>query len=179
MTTLLRLFASNCVGAEAKKPQLKVPSGHWPEKATRSGAVGPAVAPGSMKLSVSMNSRPSEAVEPSGHVNEIDHVAWARCSVKGLAAGAKAGTSSAVRATSAGARKRSRARMGELLSGPQPSRLACSGATDFGRTTSLSAPAMQLSQDRRARPLLRLLGPVARDVAAQRRRRRRRRRAGG
>src|SRR4051794_10830182 len=171
MTTLLRLFASNWVGAEAKKPQLKVPSGHCPEKATRSGAVGPAVAPGSMKLSVSMNSRPSDAVVPSGHVNEVDHVAWARCSVNGVAAGAAAGTSSAAEATSAGVRGRSEGRMTNSFTGFQHSRPARPRATDFGRTTLLPATAVQPAQRRRARARLRVARPVARDgVAPQRRR---------
>jgi predicted transposase YbfD/YdcC len=83
---------SNCVGAARTKPQLKVPSGHWPTNATLRGGLGSGVVPAPMKLSVSTSRRPSAAVEPSGHWNGVDQRAEAICSVKPFAADAAAGT---------------------------------------------------------------------------------------
>src|SRR5262245_12375175 len=97
--TFLR-SGSNCVGAGCTKPQLKVPSGHWPTKPTLRGGLGSGVVPASMKLSVSTISRPSAAVVPSGHWNEIDQRAEATCSVKPFAAHATVGTTSTARAAS-------------------------------------------------------------------------------
>src|SRR5262249_36683425 len=99
--TLLR-FGSNCVGAAWKKPQLKVPSGHWPENPIRRGGLGAGVVPASMKLSVSTIMRPPWAVEPSGHWNGIKHRAEALCSVKPFAAHAITGRTSKARAESRG-----------------------------------------------------------------------------
>ena len=42
--TFLR-FGSNCVGAGRVKPQLKVPSGHWPVNPTLRGGLGSASSP--------------------------------------------------------------------------------------------------------------------------------------
>src|SRR5689334_2012875 len=53
-----------------------------------------------MKLSVSTIMRPSTAVEPSGHWNEIDQRAEATCSWKPFAAHATPGTTSSARAAS-------------------------------------------------------------------------------
>src|SRR5215218_3187060 len=97
--TVLR-SASNRVGAGRTKPQLNVPSGHWPTKPTLRGGSGFGIVPASMKLSVSTISRPSPAVEPSGHGNGVDQRAEAICSVKPVAADATAGASSDPRATS-------------------------------------------------------------------------------
>src|SRR3954447_832303 len=91
---------SNCVGAARVKPQLKVPSGHWPTNPTLRGGLGSGVVPASMKLSVSTISRPSAAVEPSGHWNGINQRAEATCSVKPFAADATAGTTSNAKAAS-------------------------------------------------------------------------------
>src|SRR4030095_8963474 len=79
--TVLR-SGSNCVGAGCTKPQLNVPSGHWPTQPPLRGGLGSRVVPASMKLSVSTIIRPSAAVEPSGHWNEISQRAEAICSVK-------------------------------------------------------------------------------------------------
>src|SRR5919106_2419723 len=97
--TLLR-SGSNCVGAGCTKPQLKVPSGHWPTKPTLRGGLGSRVVPASMKLSVSTIRRPSAAVVPSGHWNEIDQRADATSSVKPVAADATVGTTSIARVAS-------------------------------------------------------------------------------
>jgi hypothetical protein len=97
--TFLR-SGSNCVGAARTKPQLKVPSGHWPTNPTLRGGLGSGVVPASMKLSVSTIRRPSAAVEPSGHWNGVDQRAEATCSVKSFAADATAGTASNARAAS-------------------------------------------------------------------------------
>src|SRR5262245_38021557 len=94
--TLFR-FGSNCVGAGCAKPQLNVPSGHWPTKPTLSGGSGSRVVPAPMKLSVSTIRRPSAAVLPSGHWNEIDQRAEAISSVKPVAVDATVGTTSGVR----------------------------------------------------------------------------------
>src|SRR5918995_1356986 len=66
----------------------------------RLGGWGPGAAPASMKLSVSTIRRPSAAVEPSGHWNEVDQRAEATCSVKPFPADATAGTASNARAAS-------------------------------------------------------------------------------
>ena len=95
--TFLR-FGSNRVGAAWVKPQLKVPSGHWPVNPTLSGGLGSGVVPASMKLSVSTIRRPSGAVEPFGHSNGVDQRAEATCSLKPVAAEATAGTTSNARA---------------------------------------------------------------------------------
>ena len=97
--TFLR-SGSNCVGAARTKPQLKVPSGHWPTNPTLRGGLGLGVVPASVKLSVSTIRRPSAAVEPSGHWNGVDQRAEATCSVKPFAADATAGTASNVSAAS-------------------------------------------------------------------------------
>src|SRR5918992_568312 len=97
--TFLR-SASNRVGAGCTKPQLKVPSGHWPTKPTLRGGLGSRVVPASMKLSVSTIRRPSVAVVPSGHWNEINQRAEATSSVKPFAADATAGTTSNARVAS-------------------------------------------------------------------------------
>src|SRR4029450_3903036 len=91
---------SNCVGAARTKPQLKVPSGHWPTNPSLRGGLGSGVVPASMKLSVSTIRRPSAAVEPSGHWNGGAHRARAPRPPKPFAADATAGTASNARAAS-------------------------------------------------------------------------------
>jgi hypothetical protein len=53
LTLVFLRSGSNCVGAARTKPQLKVPSGHWPPNPTLRGGLGSGVVPASMKLSVS------------------------------------------------------------------------------------------------------------------------------
>src|SRR6185436_11189244 len=114
--TLLR-FGSNCVGASRTKPQLKVPSGHWPTSPTLRGGVGLGFVPASMKLSVSTIRRPPVPVEPSGQGKEITQRAEATCSVKPFAADVTAGTSSD---TAAAERRDLARRMAALLHSAPP-----------------------------------------------------------
>ena len=97
--TFLR-SASELRGRRLYEAPLKVPSGHWPTKPTLSGGLGSRGVPASMKLSVSTIRRPSAAVEPSGHRNEINQRAEATSSVKPFAAAATDGTASNASAAS-------------------------------------------------------------------------------
>jgi hypothetical protein len=68
-----------------------------------------------MKLSVSTIIRPPDAVEPSGHWNEINQRAEAICSVKPFAADATAGRRSDARTTSRETPYRGGVRLSELM----------------------------------------------------------------
>jgi hypothetical protein len=68
-----------------------------------------------MKLSVSTIIRPPDAVERSGHWNEINQRAEAICSVKPFAADATAGRRSDARTTSRETPYRGGVRLSELM----------------------------------------------------------------